>query len=411
MSVTLDSSLEKLYNDLGGNVDGLLTKATGLKTTVNDFSTLNDNFKSNISSNYDGESKETAINSLTSVNSQLKNINTSLDSTLINGIIKLQSLVMKIDELKKLKEKIDEDESRLSSLKSDRENNASSISSLESTISTNESKFNTLQEEAKTALNEIKELDKKVEVKSVVVGGTIIDISNLTPGTYNQMSFKADNGTTVKYYIYVPANIESIEYPSVNVWLHGSGEIGGVNRQGMGRFLNEKTITPSGIVICPELPKGGSYDKKYLTAVKQLTDSVAKTYNCDANKISISGHSLGGSGVVRMCTLFPNYFSECLCISNYASASSLASFAGISKEEVLKRLSTTNIVFVEGKSESAEKTLYNDLTAYGNTTFLKIPGGHPEVDDNTLTKPFSVYGQNYQNGLEFCLAQERGMRA
>ena len=99
MSVTLDSSLEKLYNDLGGNVDGLLTKATGLKTTVNDFSTLNDNFKSNISSNYDGESKETAINSLTSVNSQLKNINTSLDSTLINGIIKLQSLVMKIDEL------------------------------------------------------------------------------------------------------------------------------------------------------------------------------------------------------------------------------------------------------------------------------------------------------------------------
>ena len=48
MSVTLDSSLEKLYNELGGNADGLLTKATSLKTTVNDFSTLNDNFKSSI---------------------------------------------------------------------------------------------------------------------------------------------------------------------------------------------------------------------------------------------------------------------------------------------------------------------------------------------------------------------------
>ena len=411
MSVTLDSSLEKLYNDLGGNADNLLTKATGLKSTVNDFSTLNDNFKSSINTNYDGEGKESAMTSLTTVNTQLKNINKSLDSVLINGVIKIQSLMMKINDLKKLKDKIADDESRLSSLKADRVNNASSISSLEQSISANETKFKTQQEEAKTLLNEIKELDQKVEVRSVVVGGTLLDISNLKPGSYTQMTFPASNGTKVKYYIYIPANIDSIEYPSVNVWLHGSGEIGGVNGQGMGRFLNEKTLTPSGIVICPELPKGGSYDTKYLTAVKELTDSVAKTYNADANKISISGHSLGGSGVVRMCTLFPNYFSECLCISNYASASSLANFARISKEEVLKRLSTTNITFIEGTNESAERTLHKDLEAYGNTAFLKIEGAHGIVDDNTLTKKFTINGHTYENGLEFCLAQERTMAA
>jgi len=35
MSVTLDASLEKIYNDLNGSVDGLFGKSTGLKTTIN----------------------------------------------------------------------------------------------------------------------------------------------------------------------------------------------------------------------------------------------------------------------------------------------------------------------------------------------------------------------------------------
>mgnify|MGYP002525995665 CR=1 FL=1 len=49
--------------------------------------------------------------------------------------------------------------------------------------------------------------------------------------------------------------------------------------------------------------------------IKKLIDHVAKTNGCDSGRISITGHSLGGAGVIDMLLKYPNYFSAAASLS------------------------------------------------------------------------------------------------
>lgn len=116
-----------------------------------------------------------------------------------------------------------------------------------------------------------------------------------------------------KYILYIPSGIA---LPLIVV-LHGSGEVGTslskLKKREPYLGLKKGIVSPNAIVLMPQL-KSGSWGKS-AGALKKLIDHVAKEHHCDQNRISITGHSLGGAGVIDMLIKYPDYFSAAASLS------------------------------------------------------------------------------------------------
>ena len=117
-----------------------------------------------------------------------------------------------------------------------------------------------------------------------------------------------------KYILYTPSNEENL--PLIIV-LHGSGEIGSnlskLKKREPYLSLKKGSIKPNAIILMPQLPKS-SWGLSS-TALKKLINYIVTQYKCDINRISITGHSLGGAGVFDMLLKYPNYFSAAASLS------------------------------------------------------------------------------------------------
>lgn len=117
-----------------------------------------------------------------------------------------------------------------------------------------------------------------------------------------------------KYILYIPSKEENL--PLIIV-LHGSGEVGSKLSKLKARepylSLKKGSIKPNAIVLMPQLPKS-SWGMSAV-ALKKLINYIVTTYKCDNNRISITGHSLGGAGVFDMLLKYPAYFSAAAALS------------------------------------------------------------------------------------------------
>lgn len=108
------------------------------------------------------------------------------------------------------------------------------------------------------------------------------------------------------YILYTPQ--ERARLPLI-VILHGSGEVGSnlskLKKREPYISLKKNTIIPNAIILMPQLPTG-SWGKSAST-LKKLINYIVIKYNCNAC-ISITGHSLGGAGVMDMLLKYPDYF-------------------------------------------------------------------------------------------------------
>lgn len=102
------------------------------------------------------------------------------------------------------------------------------------------------------------------------------------------------------------------------VFLHGAGERGPLNED------SEKLIMTHGIpkyfgvdpdfhglrcvTVSPQCPEDFIWDH-FTVPLKKFIDDVAAEYNCDTDRISITGISMGGYGTWNMIMTYPDYFS------------------------------------------------------------------------------------------------------
>ena len=102
-----------------------------------------------------------------------------------------------------------------------------------------------------------------------------------------------------KYILYRPSDAQNL--PLIVV-LHGSGEVGTrlstLKKREPYLSLKNGTVAPNAIVLMPQLPSG-SWGKSAGSLMK-LIKHVAAEHGCDMDRISITGHSLGGAGVMDM---------------------------------------------------------------------------------------------------------------
>ncbi len=131
-------------------------------------------------------------------------------------------------------------------------------------------------------------------------------------------TYRASNGITLPYRIYVPEDYDASKAYPVVLFLHGAGERGNDNaaqlKNGIGEMF-KKVGSPilDSIVIAPQCPSGMKWvnvsawtqctystdqiaESPALAAVVQLLEKLPDSYNINKNKIYATGLSMGGYG-------------------------------------------------------------------------------------------------------------------
>ena len=114
---------------------------------------------------------------------------------------------------------------------------------------------------------------------------------------------------TVRYQLFLPSFYDKSEPLPLMLFLHGAGERGEnldkVKQWGPPRFVPERPDFPF-IVVSPQCPKGQWWDIVLLTA---LIDQIEQTYPIDADRIVVTGLSMGGYGSWRLAAATPERFA------------------------------------------------------------------------------------------------------
>lgn len=102
------------------------------------------------------------------------------------------------------------------------------------------------------------------------------------------------------------------------VSLHGAGERGEIDENlakrvavhGIGKYFGADCDYHGlrCVTVSPECPEENIWDQLVIP-LKKFIDEIAADYNCDTDKISITGLSMGGYGTWNMITAYPDYFS------------------------------------------------------------------------------------------------------
>lgn len=207
----------------------------------------------------------------------------------------------------------------------------SARSSYYSASSENKSKYSSMVSQLETQLQQLKtqiegllssasgpSLSGSSQANAITVSST----DGLTPsfGSLTMETFTSSNGTTIKYMLYKPDYGKEVSGLPVHMYMTGAGMKSTGEKiltyGGIGKFLDEKSINPSGIVVVPYVPSGREYESEsYRKALAELPVQVAKDNNGDLNRISLSGHSYGAITAYRLVNENPDTFSAIVPVS------------------------------------------------------------------------------------------------
>ena len=143
-------------------------------------------------------------------------------------------------------------------------------------------------------------------------------------------------GTTLPYYLFVPASYNpQTHYPLV-LCLHGSGERGdnpsAVKNNSMATVWardSNQTRWPCFILV-PQCPSNGWWTYSNIEqAVIDILDSLQLGFSIDTNRLYITGLSMGGYGTWDLLVRYPTKFAAAVPMSGGGDPSMAASFKHI----------------------------------------------------------------------------------
>lgn len=189
-----------------------------------------------------------------------------------------------------------------------------------------------------------------------------------------QFSFTASNGTTYGYWLYTPAN-PTTNMPLITYLHGGSGRGNDLNLVITGslpKFLYDSTVKdiPAYILI-PQCPANLTWEQ-IATSLIELIDNVSNVKQINQNKISLTGHSLGGSGVWKIGATYSSKFSCIAPLSGSVQTNTASSYTGIpvwafvgSADVIVDPISSTTIVpMINALGGNAQVKTYNGATHF-----------------------------------------------
>ena len=281
---------------------------------------------------------------------------------------------------------------------------SSSISQYGNQVSTYQNKLTELKNQIESLLSTA----KSTTLESASTTGTSTSATSAlgTPtfGSFTEHSFKASNGLTIKYYLYVPNyNNQQVSGLPIMLYMHGGGNSNSYSNllaRGLSKSLKEQTINPSGICVIPFIQNFS--DKKTIPALKEMMDNVVSETKADPNRISISGHSNGAITTYKMINAYPNYFSAAIPISGFSQVTDAFKYT---------KVWAFNGEYDHGQwtSNSGAQNAVKQINAIGgNAYFYSYKGyGHSYVQDFTYQRKFESPDGEEEEPLEWAFRQKK----
>lgn len=116
------------------------------------------------------------------------------------------------------------------------------------------------------------------------------------------------------YIVTAPTGFDKSERLPLIVFLHGAGERGEnietVKVHGIPKYFSADPDYKGlrVVTLSPQCPNGMVWNN-IVFEVKALIDAVAAEYNCDADRVTVTGLSMGGFGTWELAMTFPDAFA------------------------------------------------------------------------------------------------------
>ena len=155
---------------------------------------------------------------------------------------------------------------------------------------------------------------------SVVKEHNLPDV-DLNDGKFSHKKFyDTVSGKSMPYRLYVPEKLTASTKPPIILFLHGAGEIGSDNNKQLNNFSQgfsvARDILRNAVIVCPQTPSDWSlyegYTSEpdgYLGVAKRILDSTIKEYNCDKDRVYLTGLSLGSFATWNLLDSYPDTFA------------------------------------------------------------------------------------------------------
>ncbi|HEY2253193.1 MAG TPA: alpha/beta hydrolase-fold protein [Planctomycetaceae bacterium] len=140
-------------------------------------------------------------------------------------------------------------------------------------------------------------------------GASTLATADDKPGAQQSARLEAQVKVEMRYLLYLPKDYASQESWPVLLFLHGSGERGDdlelVKVHGPPKLIAAGKDFPF-IVVSPQCPKDQWWEPIELIA---LLDDVGRKFKVDADRVYVTGLSMGGFGTWRLAAYAPTRFA------------------------------------------------------------------------------------------------------
>ena len=420
MAKTIPENLTSFRNRMDGKLSSISGCVSKIVTGVTDLSSCSQTVKSGVSENYKSSTSDNqAIIKLDNTITILNGISSEVENTINSAVSKSETIITNVNSLEELIKVIDEQDKiiREENAKDEETRNFGRLNGAKSTKTTKENEFDQLVEKTNTVYEELIGMDKSTEVDTTTGDSSSTQsgadtlatytqyLNNLKYGSFTQQSFTSSTGQTMQYWLYVPDYGTEVTGLPVMMYLHGGGgdenSMTRLTYHGLTKCIANKEITPSGIVICHLVTK--FFTEETTQTLKELTDTVVKTYNADPNRISISGHSYGAVQSYQMVNTYPNYYAACIPISGSTDVTSSfkdtkvwAFHGGFDNKGSISKLDDV-------------KTRLSQIDSMGGDTQLYVFDrmGHAYVQDKTYEGQFESPDGKVESPLEWAFKQTK----
>ena len=193
---------------------------------------------------------------------------------------------------------------------------------------------------------------------------------------------------TFRYWLYTPKN--PVENMPLIVYLHGSSGKGDdlnilMNEDGFPQYLKNSQLgdVPAYILI-PQLPTEKRGWASVSQSVYQLISETVSTCQIDSDNISLTGHSMGGTGTWNLAAQYPQMFARIAPLSGSARGQA-AQLEALKDIPVWAFIGSDDTVILPEYSENA----VSELNALGGNAQITIFEGadHFAVPSQTYLDP------------------------
>lgn len=126
--------------------------------------------------------------------------------------------------------------------------------------------------------------------------------------------------TDLQYLLYPPTDPEDAESVPLIIFLHGSGERGSdlslVKKWGLPQYLERRHTLPA-YVVAPQCPSEELRWEDVLDELETLLIDLLRAYPIDADRVLLTGFSMGGFGTWQWALRSPQHFAALMPVGGH----------------------------------------------------------------------------------------------